>query len=389
MSDTTTIEIFRVGAHLAGNGKTYTFSRADLEATAAAYSPAVFNAPIVIGHPKANDPAYGWADALRVEDDVLVADVSQVEPAFAEMVNAGRFKKISPWFWPPAHPRNPSPGVYYPRHLGVLGAAAPGCQGLQPISFSEEDEADLLAFASDEDLRPLVYFARNVGRVFGALREWLIEKEGREAADKVLPSYDADWPAEVAGQLDAALKVGVGPRFAEGEPGPVADPDPAEPDTAFVERQAELDAREQALAAREAEVAAQAAEQAAAFAEGERQGRAGEDAVWIEGLVSAGKLPPAQAARVAAICDRLHDGEPIAFAEGGEAENLREGFKAFLDGLGVVIRFDEIAGGDGLKFAEPGADDFAARLDAEMSAAEAAGSPIGSAEAARRARAKA
>jgi len=383
----TTIEIFRAGTHTAMDGKTYTFTKADLEATAAAYDPAVFSAPCVVGHPKTDDPAYGWAQSMRVEGEVLVADVDQVEPAFAEMVNAGRYKKVSPWFYGPAAQANPVPGVYYPRHIGFLGAAAPGCQGLAPVAFAAGDDAELIAFATDEELRPLVWLARNVGRMFRRMRDQLIEDKGLEEANKLLPEWEVDAPAEIAAQLDVALSSDARPAFAAPEAPSLAAPtadlaaDPADAD-----RLAALAAREAALAEREAGVTAREA----AFAETARADRVQEDAVFLDGLIAAGRLAPGCRAEVAVFCAALGDGETIAFAEGGEAEDPRARFKAFLDKhLGVSIHLGEIAGGEGLRFAEGQSQaDIEAAIDAEMASAAAAGHPISAAEANRRAKSR-
>lgn len=395
MSDTTTIEIFRVGTHTAMDGREHSFSREDLQAVADGYDAAVFQAPLVIGHPRTNDPALGWVDALRMDGDVLLAEASQVEPAFAEAVNAGRYKRVSPWFYPPAGRTNPKKGAHYLRHVGFLGAAAPGCQGLAPVAFAEgEDEAELLAFgASTSAMRPFVWMARSLARVLRRQRDAIIAEEGVEAADKQIPEWDIETATDAAARLEAELNEADGPRaYAEGEGQPEAEAgaeaaaeaevdsadeaaaDPAagpesDPgaDPAFAERQAELDAREQALAEREA----RASQQEAAFAEGERQGRAAEDSAWLDGLVEAGKLPPGHRSDVAAFCALLGEGEAIAFSEGGDPESPRDRFKALMDGLGAVIRFDEIAPGSGAGFAEgQSADDLAAA--ARQRVAEAA-----------------
>jgi hypothetical protein len=74
---------------------------------------------------------------LSVNDaGVLVADPDQVEPAFAEMVRDGRFKRVSAELYPREHPGNPTPGRLHLKHIGFLGAAAPAVKGLKPVSFS-------------------------------------------------------------------------------------------------------------------------------------------------------------------------------------------------------------------------------------------------------------
>lgn len=132
------LQIFRAGTQTDSLGRTLTFRAADLVATANAYDPTLHEAPLVVGHPETNAPAYGWAKSLAFEADALEATPQHVDAAFAEMVNQGRFKKISASFWMPDAPNNPVPGVYYLRHVGFLGAAAPAVKGLRTPSFSDE-----------------------------------------------------------------------------------------------------------------------------------------------------------------------------------------------------------------------------------------------------------
>lgn len=136
------LHIFKPGRHTAMSGMTIDFSAADLAECARAYDPAKFEAPLVVGHPRLDAPAYGWVSRLTAGGVGLEAEPRQVEAAFAEMVNAGRFKKISASFFMPDAPGNPAPGVYYLRHVGFLGAAAPAVQGLRAPAFAAgEDEA--------------------------------------------------------------------------------------------------------------------------------------------------------------------------------------------------------------------------------------------------------
>ncbi|GAB7082293.1 hypothetical protein [Megalodesulfovibrio paquesii] len=138
-----TLIIFRSGTHVAMDGQELHFSDADLTATAAAYDPAKHEAPLVIGHPATDAPAYGWVQGLTVRPSPsgleLVATLDQVAPEFAEAVRAGRFKKISASFYPPAAKSNPVPGVYSLRHLGVLGAQPPAIKGLPSANFAQGD----------------------------------------------------------------------------------------------------------------------------------------------------------------------------------------------------------------------------------------------------------
>lgn len=141
--------IFKAGTHRTVNGRAIAFSEEDLAATVAAYDPAVHEAPIVIGHPKTDDPALGWVSGLKCVGLRLEADFRQLDPAFAEAVEAGRYKHVSAAFYAPDSPRNPKPGVYYLRHVGALGAVPPSVKGLGPLTFAEDDTV-FIAFGEDD-----------------------------------------------------------------------------------------------------------------------------------------------------------------------------------------------------------------------------------------------
>lgn len=141
MSKTPRIEIFRTGTHTSVEGTTVHFGIADLQAAVDAYDFASDPAPIVVGHPKMDAPAYGWAERLELDGETVVAIPRDVEPSFAEAVNAGRYKKVSASWYPSDHPSNPKPGSLYLRHIGFLGAHPPAVKGLAPVSFSEAQQA--------------------------------------------------------------------------------------------------------------------------------------------------------------------------------------------------------------------------------------------------------
>jgi len=112
-------------------GTDISFSQADLAAMAAAYDPAKHEAPIVIGHPQHNLPAYGWIKGLSAEGDDLYAEAGEVNPEFADMVKAGAFKKVSAAFYAQ------NSGVYPLRHVGFLGAQPPAIKGLKQTEFAD------------------------------------------------------------------------------------------------------------------------------------------------------------------------------------------------------------------------------------------------------------
>lgn len=147
-----TIAIMRPGSFTSVEGTKISFSRADLAQIASSYDAKRDPAPIVVGHPQTNDPAFGWIGALEVQGDVLVAKPSEIAPSFAEAVKAGHYRKISAQLYQPGDPNSPNPNGYYLRHVGFLGAAAPAIKGLGTVAFAATGKA--VTIAVDADLQP-------------------------------------------------------------------------------------------------------------------------------------------------------------------------------------------------------------------------------------------
>ena len=68
------LHIFKPGKHTAMSGDSFNFSESDLAATVRAYSPALHEAPLVIGHPKHDAPAAGWVKSLQATAEGLIAE---------------------------------------------------------------------------------------------------------------------------------------------------------------------------------------------------------------------------------------------------------------------------------------------------------------------------
>jgi hypothetical protein len=120
--------IFRTGKHTDSNGNTREWTEADLDKIVESYDPSKHEAPIVIGHPKSNAPAFGWIEKLKRVGDTLYALPKQLAQEFVEMVNKGLFKKRSISLYPD--------GTL--RHVGFLGATPPAVKGLPDVEFSDE-----------------------------------------------------------------------------------------------------------------------------------------------------------------------------------------------------------------------------------------------------------
>ncbi|OOF82937.1 peptidase [Rodentibacter ratti] len=146
------IEIFKAGKRQDASGQMIEIKLNDLVQAVTAYNPDLHEAPAVIGHPKDNAPAYAWVKGLNIEGETLKAELTQIDPNFAEMVEAGRFKKVSASFYLADSPHNPKPGYLYLRHVGFLGAMPPAVKGLRNPEFSDnEDGVVNFAVSLEED----------------------------------------------------------------------------------------------------------------------------------------------------------------------------------------------------------------------------------------------
>lgn len=322
------VEIFRAGKHTAMSGQVLEFTAEHARQIVEGYSPEVYRAPIVIGHPKIEDPAFGWVDALQLNDrGVIEARPAELEPQFAAMVQAGRFRKVSASLFTPAHPSNPKPGQYYLKHVGFLGAAAPAVPGLKPVQFAEGADELVVEFSLNDATWSIARMMRN-------LREFLIAKFDMETADQVIPDY-------LVTDTEAARRESAPPAYAA---------HPNEEDARMNEqnaqREKELAEKEAALKAKEAEFAARDAEIAAEKAKARRA----EIAEFCAGLVKEGKLLPRdEAPMVAMFCSLDGRQVEIEFADGTEQKKVinEAWLREFLQRLPKQVDFGEHAGAEG------------------------------------------
>lgn len=189
------IHLLRAGSHTDNAGRKHDFSAAVLGDVAASYDPALHEAPLVVGHPAANRPAYGLVASLSAEPDGLYAEPTRVDPEFAELVKAGRFPKISASLYPPDNPSNPTPGRWHLRHVGFLGAQPPAVKGLKPVEFADgDDPAAAVDIEIDfaESAAPRGHAFGSIARVLRGLREWVIAERDVETADRLIGNHEIE-----------------------------------------------------------------------------------------------------------------------------------------------------------------------------------------------------
>ncbi|HCD2543706.1 TPA: hypothetical protein ACYF11_004922 [Klebsiella pneumoniae] len=319
-----TLAVFAPGTHTAMDGRKVTFTLDNCIDLAESYDSTLSEAPFVIGHPKLNAPAYGWAGRFEVRDGLVYAEPKQVYPAFAEAFNAGLIKKRSLSIYLPDSPGNPKPGHYYPRHIGFLGAAPPAVKGLPDLQFAEvsADNAPL-EFA-------LPWEADNLASLFQSIRDWVIQETTIEQADSIIPQW------RIQSILDSATddRKSISP-LAYAEENNV---DQNQTPTVTAE---ELARRETALAEREEKLRKD--EEAAKL----RDAKVRRDAVvsYADGLVKAGSILPRQKNTVVEVLLSL-DSTPLSFADGDATVNKtpEELLRDVLSQKPKVVDFSEKTG---------------------------------------------
>lgn len=324
------IEVFRTGTFKPMSGDAISYGADDLSGIASGYDRDGSPAPIVIGHPATDAPAYGWVSGFEYDADAdrLFADIDDLDPAFEEAVKAGRYKKVSMSFHTPDAPNNPTPGKWYAKHIGFLGGAAPAVSGLKPVHFAASAEGEAVTFeasfgeAGFEDAADL----------FRGMRDWFIEKFGLEAADKVLPSYRIDWLGDR--ELSTSPEA-VSPAYA------APAPTPSQEENSMAMTPEEIAAEETRLATERATLVADQA----AFAEQTATARGIEHAAFAETLITEGKLLPANKDQFVAILDALPADQAVSFSE-GESTPVTAALMAMMTAQPKAVSFGQADLGD-------------------------------------------
>ena len=292
------IEIFRPGRHIDDQGIAHHFSEADVDGMAASYNPSLREAPLTVGHPKDNLPAYGWVKAVsRNAAGVLAITPHNVEPQFAEMVADKRFPKRSASFYPPQAPNNPTPGKWYLRHVAFLGAQPPAIAGLKDIQFSEDDAGGAVSFSEIEPApsTPQESLSMTEAEIKAMQEQLAAEKKAREEAE--------------------------------------------------------------AKAAAEAKRATAAEATTASFAEKAKAERTAGYVSFAESQVTAGRVLPKDQPMVVATLEVLADAQPVEFAEGDTTRKVSpaQWLQDLIAKAQPSVSFGEFAPGHAAGQVQPGA----------------------------------
>ena len=359
------IDVARTGTWRDSKGQTVSLSRQNFDSYVAAHA-AGDPAPIVVGHPAHDSPAFAWVEGMRRAGDRLQVKLRDIQPKFREAVESGLYAA-----------RSVAIDGGRIRHVGFLGGKAPAIPGLVPTQFAGEAERAIEFAAAELAAGPRGWALRAMARIARGWREYIVEKEGVEAADRVIPGYEIDTISEAAEEEsgDAPTMAGAEAPAIETQEDQVTGTETG----AAAPSATELAAREAAVAEREAQAEARdaAAAKTAALAAAD---------AWLEDHVRAGRVLPAERAGVAALLAYLPeegDETVIRFASppgsgsgagSGEGEierRPREILEALLAALPGRVTFGEIAGGE-IPSAEGAGPGFAIPADAQVDPASLA-----------------
>ena len=339
------IEVFKAGTWTDSSGNTRTWTEQDIDKIIEKYnSQRDHEAPVVIGHPKDNTPAYGWVERLEKRGQSIWAKIKPTVQDFVDWVRQGLYKKVSISLYPDL----------LLRHIGFLGAMPPAVKGLQVPQFSDaeyseytmdfrkwtQEERDKLAkgeikgeFAGPDQSFPIAG-PEDVGDAWklsghaenpDQIRLNIIRIAKKYGWVSALPKSARQWAKEhnidlMEVQMEEKLK----------------------------ELETQLKEKEKALAefaerdkAKEEEIAKLREE----IARIEKEKRQTEFNSFCEDLIKEGKLTPAMKPAVIDFLEILHGFEEYEFSEGECKVKAKPGerFKTFLKGLPKVIEYGEKA----------------------------------------------
>lgn len=124
-------EAFKAGTHVDSEGEENTYTEEQLDKMCAKYNEGAEKdpAPLTLGHPSDNSPAYGWVKSARTFAGKVLIKAHQLNKDFVDAVKNGSYKKVSMSLYD----TEDGPRI---RHVGFLGATPPAIKGLAAVSFA-------------------------------------------------------------------------------------------------------------------------------------------------------------------------------------------------------------------------------------------------------------
>jgi len=290
------IQVFRTGRHTDSAGVEKEWKEEDLDKIVSSYHPSEHEAPVVIGHPRDNAPAWGWVEALKREGEFLYAKLKGLVPEFMDMMKKGLFKKRSIAIYPDLTLR----------HIGFLGAVPPAVKGLADIKF--EQNAVTIEYGDE------IQKEKKGGKVM-SLKD-LLKGIFTKAIDDLPEDQLKMDPPRSFSEVEVKERERLAAENAGKE---------------FAEKEKKLKTREEAIAAQE------------------KEARKKNLADFCEGLLKAGKVTPALMKVGMGLISFLEMAAAIPteieFEEGGEKKKQTplDFARSFLENLPKMVEFKEVA----------------------------------------------
>lgn len=307
------IEIFKAGKRKASNGQQYDISIADLEEAVSNYNPITYRAPVIISHNTRgredesiadSELCYGFPKKIKLVGDTLKAEFEKIAAPVIDWVRGGQLHSVSSSFYLPQSPNNPYPGKLALRHIALLGKTPPAVKGLLPLemsefpSFSSTASEGIIEFSYKK-----MFGYAAIADFFQRLREYLLEKEGIELADRILPLHEISMVREMAkdeitqDRIDEMTSMIRDLQAENARLRFISISEYEDMPTDFSEKEQELLSREQALLKREEQL------------------EFNEVSSFVTNLVNIGKLIPAKSERTIKLLLATNNTEQIDFSE--------------------------------------------------------------------------
>jgi len=307
------VDAFKVGKHTDSAGNTREWTPEDLQKIATTYNETKDRkAPVVLGHPTSDAPAYGWVDSVRVVGDKLQAKLTELNDGFVEALKAGAYKMRSISLYPNMNVR----------HLGFLGAMQPAVAGLAPFKFEENDSATTYDFEQEEDEMATEFTQDDVKAI----------KRENSFFKKVFDLFKIDTQA-VADHTETATENKGAENMAETKTVET-------PAVAPVENFAEQ------IATLKTELAAVVAERDTLKAEAvstEVKARLAEHKSFCDALVTEGRMRPVDLEQHVLNMELRFGADSGKFSETNKETTSLDSYKEYLGSLPKVAYFEEIA----------------------------------------------
>lgn len=345
------IELLRVGKFRDRHGVERDVTQQNIDSIAANYRENESNAPALIGHPgKDKVPAFGVFSALKTLGDKLLGLPGEMVPEFAALVRKGGFPDVSVGL---------NKAMDKLTHVAFLSAEKPAVDGLAPVcEFSAPDDDDsavalvvtdnvkaqLPEFASPAE-NALKWRVSDIATVLRNIKNWLIEKEGQETSDKLIPEY-------LLTSLSDSLPepVVASPMFSASEKAALESAK-AVSDLIIIDLRKAVDTSSSKLAEFSASVQNLAGELSAQkdtnaellikLTDYKKQLRTVEFSAYVEKLIDERRVAPDQKTEILNLLETMHTATPVEFSTASGELSPVDKYKAELASRPVIVSLGE------------------------------------------------